>query len=84
MVDNVALSLGVSVDRAETIRRVVTSIIRADHSDEERIDKIRHLFPRNEECIYAIYLLTPEKEEVAKEMARETPEDKMDDGTDMA
>lgn len=74
--DDVPLSLGIDKDRAEVIQKFTHSIVRSQHSDVDRICKIKEAFPRFEENVYAIYLLIPTKQQVAVELV-------IEDGTDM-
>lgn len=73
---DVPVSLGIGAERAEVIQKFTHSIIKSQHSDPERISKIKEAFPRFEETIYAVYLLTPIKREVAEELV-------IEDGGDM-
>lgn len=73
--ENVPLSLGVSPERAKVIQERVTSIAQSQHSDEERLERLRYDFPRYEEIIYAAYLLNPIKEGLAVKMVETDVED---------
>lgn len=65
--DEVPTSLGISAERSKVIEKVVQAIVEANHSDAERIERLKTDFPRHEELLYAVYLISPTKNKIAED-----------------